>query len=320
MSELVRGWAGRYIDKGWAPVVLEAGSKKPAHVGWLDTRITRSNILIHFDREDHGIGLVLGAPSGGLVAVDLDSPEAAQLGPSLLPPTDLIRGRPNSTRRIFFYRTDDPPAPRFLKGLELKSTGQQVAVPPSRHPSGAAYVWDQYGEPARISTGVLLESFRRLAEALSVWTVPRVQKSIPGDGDGFPPFGLEKADLSEHTHNRLKGLLKHRDKIRRSVQGDGGAAALMSVVLLVVRGFCLSDEAAFWYLDIWNQHFADPPWPEGDLETAVANSQDGGPKPWGYMLITSHDGNLNQKELALKKWAASNGPRKPTTNMARKTI
>ncbi|MCH2662370.1 bifunctional DNA primase/polymerase [bacterium] len=30
----------------------------------------------------------------------------------------------------------------FLPGLDLRTTGGQVVAPPSRHPSGAKYVWD----------------------------------------------------------------------------------------------------------------------------------------------------------------------------------
>ena len=59
---------------------------------------------------------------------------------------------------------------------------------------------------------------------------------------------------------------------------------------------------------------------EEELEEAIAKSCDSGPKPWGYLLVTSHDHNLSPKELELKEWAASNGPRKTTTSMARKTV
>ncbi len=70
--------ANRYLAQGWTPIPVPAGEKAPMRKGWQNVRPAASELPRLFN--GHGnIGLLLSAPSQGLVDVDLDSAEALQV-------------------------------------------------------------------------------------------------------------------------------------------------------------------------------------------------------------------------------------------------
>jgi hypothetical protein len=154
------------------PVPYEA--KGATAKGWNETEVTAENLDQHFPLDKPwNIGLLLGAPSGGLVDVDLDAPEALAAADLLLPGTERIHGRPGNPRSHRWYVVDDPPAKattpfKDLKGavlVEVRSTGGQTLVPPSTHPSREQYVWDAEAEPTRLNTTDLLAGAGKVAAA-----------------------------------------------------------------------------------------------------------------------------------------------------------
>src|SRR5215204_1976487 len=84
-NEAVREAATKYISNGFAVVPLEDG-KKPNRPGWTQLHITEEQVP-EFATEEQNLGLILGEPSGGLVDVDLDVPEAVDIAGRFLPPT-----------------------------------------------------------------------------------------------------------------------------------------------------------------------------------------------------------------------------------------
>ena len=125
------------------------------------------------------VGLLLGAPSGGLIDIDLDVPEAVAVADSFLPATGWVSGRAGSPRSHRWYDCHDPPAKASTRYedpleierserrtlVEIRSTGAQTVVPPSTHPSGEQLVWHEFSEPARSETPVLSAAVARLAAA-----------------------------------------------------------------------------------------------------------------------------------------------------------
>src|ERR1044071_3073286 len=87
-----------YTQRGWRVVPIPRGSKNPGHAygeGWQDARLTVDALPRYF-RSPINIGVLLGAPSGGLIEADLDCRFARLLAPHFLPHTDLRSGRPGS--------------------------------------------------------------------------------------------------------------------------------------------------------------------------------------------------------------------------------
>lgn len=158
-----------YQSRGWQPVPLPARSKAPVLPGWQRLRTSPDQLPALFDGAG-GVGLLLGAPSGGLVDVDLDVPEAGALA-GYLPDTDMIHGRTSRPSSHYWYLCSPPPerTAQFkdpIDGqvlLELRSTGGQTMVPPSVHPSGEQLVWEREGGPAEDCPDVVLHGVGRVA-------------------------------------------------------------------------------------------------------------------------------------------------------------
>lgn len=165
-------YATRYIRRGMAPVPIPRGQKGPRISNWQHLRLTLEDVPRYFTNGQN-IGLLLGKPSGGLVDVDLDTPEAVSVGRYLLPPT-LRSGRERSPNSHYWYRCDPVPetakfqVPRTGEGsemlVELRSTGKQTVVAPSVHPAGDRYTWGE-GEISEIPGSQLLQYAREVATA-----------------------------------------------------------------------------------------------------------------------------------------------------------
>lgn len=131
------------FSRGYVAVPIRDGGKKPYGVSWIHTRWTsEEEIREAFERYAgsgaHGVGLLLGEPSGGLVDVDLDHPKALRLRDYLLPASPMNSGRVGRPRSHRWYRvTEGLPATRQYRTperqmlVELRSTGAQTVIPPS---------------------------------------------------------------------------------------------------------------------------------------------------------------------------------------------
>jgi hypothetical protein len=94
-----RGAAACYLTHGLAPLPLPARSKEPGYPGWQHLRLTADELDGHFPpAEARNVGILNGAPSGNVLDVDLDCPEARLAAPLLLPHTDWVFGRASAPR------------------------------------------------------------------------------------------------------------------------------------------------------------------------------------------------------------------------------
>lgn len=150
------------VRRGFQPIPIQAGGKRPYGSGWTHYRWkSLEQVETSFDQWAEqgapGIGLLLGKPSGGLVDVDLDHPKAAKFRDYFLPPTDMLSGRPGNPNSHYWYLVDDEELPgtrryRMPDGsisVEIRTTGSQTVIPPSKwHGEGRPaekYRWE--GEP-----------------------------------------------------------------------------------------------------------------------------------------------------------------------------
>jgi hypothetical protein len=164
-----------YLNRSWSPIPVPYHKKGPTLDGWTTLRVTPDTIATYFGNTSLNIGILLGTPSGGLVDIDLDAPEAVALAPYFLPSTEAIFGRPSKRSSHWLYHVEDEvatvkyldPASPGNKGMlvELRSTGCQTIFPPSLHPSGEPITWEKRGDPARLQHQTLIRAVERLAAA-----------------------------------------------------------------------------------------------------------------------------------------------------------
>lgn len=200
--------AARYIECGYTVVPVPARSKNPGRSGWEDLRITLEDVPRYFNNGQN-VGIHNGKPSGWLVPVDQDVPEARKVAGRFLIPT-LTSGRESTPDSHWWFVAAGCPHKTFkdLDGsmiLELRSTGHHTLVEPSVHPSGEPYKWSRSGlQPAEISAEDLTRACRELATAaLIARHLPEVRDSRTGAGGGRHDLAMAIAgfmlrrDLSE---------------------------------------------------------------------------------------------------------------------------
>jgi hypothetical protein len=174
-----------YADRGWHLIPVPLARKRPVISGWQKLRIARDE-LAHVFTTPGNLGVLLGAPSGDLVDVDLDAPEALAVATALLPPTALRSGRPSAPNTHWFYVAPGGKTVRFRDPLrdtgderamvvELRTTGSQTLLPPSIHPSGETLRWEAAGAPSTVEADVLRRQVQVVAAAALLaryWPAP----------------------------------------------------------------------------------------------------------------------------------------------------
>jgi hypothetical protein len=115
-------------------------------------RLRADQLDVYFNGRPQNVGTLLGKPSGWVVDVDLDAPEAVELGPRFLLPS-LKSGRESASCSHWWYRSEGASTHRWKDTdgatlVELRSTGCQTLVEPSRHPDGDRYLWHHEDGPA----------------------------------------------------------------------------------------------------------------------------------------------------------------------------
>jgi hypothetical protein len=229
---------------------------------------------------------LLGEPSNGLVDVDLDWPEARIAARYILPATR-TSGRESCPDSHRWYYADPLPAKtkRYkLPGdgddncvVELRSTGAQTLVAPSRHPDGDRYIWGD-GEVGRVDGRELDESVADVA------TAALVARRCPGQGarhdywlhaTGFigrrlPRKRAERtmeaaiaASGDEEARARLRDVADTLDKLERGEPVTGGPAleALAPGILDQLRSWRgwigAQDEDCLPRIVVNNRHLRD---------------------------------------------------------------
>lgn len=167
-----------YLNRGWKLIDVPFESKNPNRRGWQKERLSPHELEERFSHGPKNISVLWGEPSGHLIDVDLDSPEAVKLSRHVLPATDAVFGRTSSPTSHHLYVVSSPidtkkfedPSNNKNKGergtlVEIRSTGHHTIVPPSVHPSGEPIEWADDGDPAEVSPNDLIASVKALAAA-----------------------------------------------------------------------------------------------------------------------------------------------------------
>jgi P4 family phage/plasmid primase-like protien len=176
------------IGKGYTPLPLPGGAKRPTLTGWQNVSVSIKDVDQRFT-EGCNIGLRLDT----VTDVDLDCPEALALAPFFLKPTGAIWGRKTAPRSHHIYDVKESRHKEFADPtivddrkkmvVEIRNgNGHQSMAPPSVHPeTGEQLEWVNGFQPAewnyhelrravgKIAAGVLL--VRNLHEGIRhhVW-------------------------------------------------------------------------------------------------------------------------------------------------------
>lgn len=165
--------AENYTNKGWRVIPIPFGEKGPRIPAWNELRLDAGALPARFAGQ-HNVGVLLGEPSGWLVDVDLDRPEAVMLAPYFLPNTGAIFGRAGKPKSHWLYKSEGATTAKFslpkkwapkdeqITTVEIRSNGTQTVFPGSVHPTGEHICWDAEEEPAVIP----IEDLRRAVSLL----------------------------------------------------------------------------------------------------------------------------------------------------------
>ena len=161
-----------YLADGFSPIPIRFQSKEPKIAGWPRLAISANNVGDYFNGDPTNIGVLTGRPSGGLVDVDIDSPDALKFAPHFLPQTNCIFGRHSKRQSHWLYRvTDSGHCERFTANttmvIEVRGENHYTLFPGSVHPDGEAveFAYLEDHTPAVSSWTELKKSATKIAIA-----------------------------------------------------------------------------------------------------------------------------------------------------------
>ncbi|KAA1258119.1 hypothetical protein LF1_06340 [Rubripirellula obstinata] len=273
----VRSQVAIYRQRGWYCVPLRPRSKSPVRNDWPNVRIEADDIKTSFSAKDN-LGIILGEPSGWLVDVDLDCPEAIELADSYLPLTPAITGRPSAPRSHRWYiavgatteKHTDPNDGSMI--AELRSTGGQTVVGPSIHPDGEPYdILD--GDPAIVPAPMLAACVKALADAVIV------KRGVPA------PIKLPiQAPRSAADGDVEQRAIAYLNAMPPAVSGSSGHSQTFAAATALVHGFGIDSDRALAILQTDYNPRCTPPWSDRELQhkinQAATKSHD---RPFGWL-------------------------------------
>lgn len=172
------------------------------------------------------LGLMLGAPSGNLVDVDLDHPKTMRLRDLLLPPTPMSTGHAGRRLSHMWYVCTEGTLPDTRRykmpdgsvSVELRSDRAQTLIPPSIHPSSEAYLWE--GKPWGGERGPAQVDGRVLAVQVALLALANVLV------DNWP----ERGTRHDAYLALAGGLLRHGDTVHPYWGGRNNARIVIEAV------------------------------------------------------------------------------------------
>ena len=164
-----------YKSRGWSPIPLEPGQKRPTFPNWQDYVIAEDRIDEVFSVKQPGI--LLGPVSKNLYDADLDEINAVRIAKHFMPKTPAIFGRPSKPTSHYIYHgvEGDDSARTVFKDpdgtmlAEIRGKGTQTMFPPSVHPSGEIVAWENEDTmPATVPIATTVRAVGWIASAAMI--------------------------------------------------------------------------------------------------------------------------------------------------------
>ena len=146
-TQAARYW---WEQLGVHTVPLKRKSKKPKDEGWPHLRLVKKDFDRGAFKDGDNIGALWGDASNHAIDIDLDIDECVRVAPHILPDT-FIYGRAGYEYSHYIYRCVGIPTKKYFHNklgmiLEVRSSGAQSVIPPSRHPDGGSYFINEYND------------------------------------------------------------------------------------------------------------------------------------------------------------------------------
>src|SRR6056297_1407921 len=257
----VRSQVAAYRQRGWYCVPLKPRSKSPSRRDWTNLRLAPDVFP-----DNCNVGIILGEPSGWLVDVDLDCPEAIELADQYLPLTPAITGRPSSPKSHRWYiaanatteKHQDPSDGSMI--VELRSTGGQTVVGPSIHPDGEPYdVLD--AKPATVPAPMLAACVKALADAVIVKRGGSFQLAKPEPR-------ASQAGSVRHDDVEARAIA-YLAAMPPAISGSSGHSQTFAAATALVHGFGLEPDRALAILASEYNPRCSPPWSDRELQHKI---------------------------------------------------
>lgn len=155
-NDLMMACALEYANQGFAVFPLSPKDKYPIYSGGFKIATTNPEQIGKWWRRnpDANIGIATGAASGGLVIIDLDVDDDKGInGFETMRDWERSHGDlPDTANTItgrggyhLFFRSNEPIKNRvgILPGVDVRGDGGYIVAPPSIHPNGKPYEWEQ---------------------------------------------------------------------------------------------------------------------------------------------------------------------------------
>lgn len=136
-----------WLEKNVYTVPLRSRSKRPKSTNWPHLRLVEDDLENGAFKPGDNIGALWGDASDHAVDVDLDMEEAIWVADYILPET-FIYGRTGKERSHYVFKVMGAQTRKWQVQelgtiIEIRATGAQSVIPPSRHPEGGIYCTDE---------------------------------------------------------------------------------------------------------------------------------------------------------------------------------
>lgn len=136
-----------WLEKKVYTVPLRSRSKRPKSMNWPHLRLVEDDLENGAFKPGDNIGALWGDASDHATDVDLDMEEAIWVAEYILPET-FIYGRTGKERSHYVFKVIGAQTRKWQVHelgtiIEIRATGAQSVIPPSRHPEGGIYCTDE---------------------------------------------------------------------------------------------------------------------------------------------------------------------------------
>lgn len=141
-----------YAQRGWRVVPIAPGTKYPKGLAaWQDAATTDPDMIRSWWTglyKGHGVGIATG-PDSGLWVLDVDDWDVLrdlERTHGELPETKTSMTGSGGTHYLFTYPRDGRTitnANRLPRGIDVRGAGGFIVAPPTVHPNGTPYAWDE---------------------------------------------------------------------------------------------------------------------------------------------------------------------------------